>query len=234
MSLWLAFILTLLSALIFLRSIDFLAAHGFISNQLSRKIVHIGTGPIFLLCWFLFPESVYSRYVAAIIPLLITFQFFLIGIGVIKDQASVDAMSRTGDPRDILKGPFFYGIIFVLLTILFWKDSLVGIISLMILCGGDGFADIVGRRLKSKKIPWSKEKTIGGSFAMFFGGLIFAWVISYIFWLNGNFITSLPKMTINILILSVVGALVETIPIKDYDNITVPLSTVLLGFLLFL
>ena len=153
---------------------------------------------------------------------------------MLKDSASVEAMSRTGDPREILKGPLFYGIVFVLTTIIFWKDSLVGIISLMILCGGDGFADIIGRRIKSISIPWSNEKTFGGSLAMFLGGLIFAWILSYIFWQTGNYPISLPKMTINILILSVIGSLVETIPIRDYDNITVPLTTILLGFLLFI
>jgi phytol kinase len=168
-----AFISTLIIALLFLRIIDFMASRGVISPQLSRKIVHIGTGPIFILCWFLFPDESLSRYIAAIVPLLITIQFFLIGVGIIKDQASVDAMSRSGDPREILKGPLLYGLVFVAVTILFWKDSLVGIISLMILCGGDGFADIVGRRVKSRQLKWTKNKTIGGTIAMFLGGFFF-------------------------------------------------------------
>lgn len=228
-----AFISTLIIALLFLRIIDFIASRGVISPQLSRKIVHIGTGPIFILCWFLFPDESLSRYIAAIVPLLITVQFFLIGVGIIKDQASVDAMSRSGDPREILKGPLFYGLIFVVVTILFWKDSLVGIISLMILCGGDGFADLVGRRVKSRQLNWAKNKTIGGTIAMFLGGFLFSWVFSAIFYSTVNFNVTFIRMTLNILIICAVAAFVESLPVKDYDNLTVPTTTILLGLLLF-
>ena len=233
MSLSIAFILTLVIALIFLRIVDFIASRGVISSQLSRKIVHIGTGPIFVLCWFLFPDESISRYIAAIVPLLITIQFLLIGVGIIKDQASVDAMSRTGNPREILKGPLFYGLIFIVVTIFFWKDFLVGIIALMILCGGDGFADIFGRRMKSGKLKWAENKTIAGTVAMFLGGFIFSWIISAIFYSTGNYSFSFVKLTQIILILSAFAALVESLPVKDYDNLTVPVTTIILGLLLF-
>ena len=59
-------------------------------------------------------------------PLLFTVQFALIGLGVVKDEASVKAMSRSGDRREILKGPLFYGIIFVVMTLVYWKDSPIG------------------------------------------------------------------------------------------------------------
>ncbi len=154
-------------------------------------------------------------------------------MGIIKDQASVDAMSRNGDPREILKGPLFYGLVFIAVTILFWEDSLIGIISLMILCGGDGFADIIGRRIKSKKLKWAKSKTIAGTLAMFLGGFISSWVISAIFYSTGNYNYTFVKLTLNILVISALAALVESLPIKDYDNLTVPISTVLLGLLLF-
>jgi len=55
-------------------------------------------------------------------------------------------MSRTGNPREILRGPLYYGIAFIILTIVFWKDSPVGMTALMI-CGGDGLADLVGRSI---------------------------------------------------------------------------------------
>ena len=67
-------------------------------------------------------------------------------------------MSRTGDRREILKGPLFYGIIFVIITVVYWKDSPTGIVALMLMCGGDGLADIVGRAYGKLKIPWNKNK----------------------------------------------------------------------------
>lgn len=233
MSIWLAFFITLIVTILWLRLIDLIASKGLITKKLSRKIVHIGTGPIFVVCWLMFPENPFSRYLAAIIPLLITVQFFLIGIGVIKDQLSVDAISRTGDPKELLKGPFFYGIAFVVLTIIFWRESPIGIIALMILCGGDGFADIIGRRVPSPVLKWSPGKSVAGTLAMFLGGLVFSSALILIFiksgYLNFTFINSLPKL----ILLNLLATMVESLPIKDLDNITVPVVVVLVSLILF-
>jgi phytol kinase len=233
MTLWTAFFTTLLLSILWLRLIDYFASKGIISKKLSRKIIHIGTGPIFVLCWLLFPENLLSRYLAAIIPFLITIQFFLIGIGVIKDQSSVDAMSRTGDPKEILKGPFFYGIVFVLLTIIFWRDSPIGIIALMILCGGDGFADVIGRRIPSVSLKWSRGKSAAGSIAMFFGGLLFSSLLLYIFIENGYLQVSFSDIFIKIIFINIIATIVESLPVHDLDNITVPITVVILGIIVF-
>ena len=233
MSLLAAFFITLILSIVWLRTIDFFAIKGIISKKLSRKIIHIGTGPIFVLCWMFFPEHDHSRYVAAVVPFLITIQFFLIGIGVIKDQASVDAMSRTGDPKEILRGPFFYGIVFVIITIFFWRDTPIGIIALMILSGGDGFADIVGRRVPSLALKWSPSKSVAGTLAMFFGGTIISFLVLLIFHNSGylklNFTDLFPK----ILLINIIATIVESLPIKDWDNITVPVVVILTGLLVF-
>ena len=121
-----ALALTLGIALTWLRINDFFAHKGWISSSISRKIIHIGTGPIFVLCWLLFNDSEISPYLAAIVPLGITLQFALVGLGVIRDPSAVEAMSRTGDRREILHGPLFYGIVFVILTIVFWRRSTIG------------------------------------------------------------------------------------------------------------
>lgn len=229
---FIALLLTAIICVVWLRLMDFIASKKWISSPLSRKIIHIGTGPIFVLCWPLFTNDYSSRFFAAVVPLLITIQFFLIGTGIIKDQASVDSMSRKGDRREILKGPLYYGIVFVLLTVLFWKDSLVGIIALMIMCGGDGMADIVGNYYKTNKIAWSKNKTVGGSLAVFFGGWVLSVVITWIYLANGFVEGNLIALLIPITIISLISTLVESLPFKDIDNITVPLIAILLGIFL--
>ena len=115
---YLATLLTFAIAIAFLRLMDFFAHRGWIESKLSRKFIHIGTGPLFVLCWLMFPEVASARYLAALVPLLITVQFILVGTGVMKDDAAVQAMTRTGNPKEILRGPLFYGIMFVVLTIL--------------------------------------------------------------------------------------------------------------------
>ncbi|GAP14749.1 dolichol kinase [Longilinea arvoryzae] len=230
---WVALCITFALALAWLRVNDYAAQRGWMSAALSRKIIHIGTGPIFVLCWLLFPDRPESRFLAALIPLAITFQFFLVGVGAWKDEGAVAAMSRSGNRSEILRGPLFYGIVFVALTLIYWKTSPIGIVALMLLCGGDGLADILGRRFQSGPLPWSAGKTWIGTLAMLLGGWVFSVVILGAFMLAGVFSGSIPHYLLAVTGISIVGALVESIPFRDIDNLTVPAFAVLLGHLMF-
>ena len=154
-----ALLLTFTIALTWLRLNDFAAHRGWVSSHLSRKIIHMGTGPVFVLCWLLFDEAAISRWLAALVPFAITVQFALVGSGVIRDPAAVQAMSRSGDRSEVLRGPLFYGVVFVLLTLLYWKGSPIGIVALMLMCGGDGLAELIGYRFGKAKIPWNRGKS---------------------------------------------------------------------------
>jgi len=228
-----ATILTFVIALGFLRLMDFFAHRGWIESRLSRKLIHIGTGPIFVLCWFMFPDAPESRWLAALVPFAITVQFALVGLGIMKDEASVKAMSRTGDRREILRGPLFYGIVFVILTIIFWKDSPVGMTALMIMCGGDGIADLVGRRVKSSNFPWSPNKTVAGSISVFFGGWLLSAFILWIYAGAGIFAKPLGAYVLPLTVIALVSTVVESLPFKDIDNITVTVTAATLGYFLF-
>ncbi len=232
-SVWLATVLTLLIALGWLRLNNFFAHKGWISSSLSRKIIHIGTGPIFVLCWLLFPEITSARFLAALIPLGIVIQFALVGLGLIQDPSAVEAMSRSGNAREILKGPLFYGLVFVVLTIAYWRDTMIGIIALMILCGGDGLADVVGKRWKkTTHLPWSPGKTWAGSVAMFVGGWSFAFSVCLIYRIFGFTELSVGYILAGTAVISLVASVIESLPFKDVDNITVPAIAVVLGHLL--
>jgi phytol kinase len=230
---FLALLITFAIAMIELRLLDFFAHRGWIESRLSRKLIHILTGPLFVLCWLLFPDVWYSRWLAALVPFAITLQFALIGLGIMKDEASVKAMSRSGDRREILRGPLYYGIVFVIMTLVFWKTSPIGMVALMLMCGGDGLADIMGRGLKSPRLPWNKEKSVAGSLGMFLGGWVLAVFIVFIYVLKGVFLVPFSSYLLPITILALVGMLVESLPLKDVDNITVTLVAVFLGYLLF-
>jgi phytol kinase len=225
-------IITFALALGWLRLNDFAAQRGWISAHLSRKIIHMGTGPLFVVCWLLFNDVPSARYLAALVPLAITIQFFLVGVGIMHDEAAVQAMSRTGDRREILRGPLYYGLIFVLLTIIYWKNSPIGIVALMLMCGGDGLADIVGRRFGRIAIPWNTTKTWAGSLGMFLGGWIFAAVILAIYVGVGVFPVTFTSYLPAITLIALAGTLVESLPFADIDNITVTLVAVVLGHFL--
>ena len=94
-----------------------------VPSTLSRKIIHTGTGPLFVLCWPLFSDAVYARYLAAIVPLGLTLVFFGVGMGWLDNPDLVQASTRSGDRTELLKGPLYYGLAFILCTILFWRTS---------------------------------------------------------------------------------------------------------------
>jgi phytol kinase len=221
--------ITFVVAITWLRLNDFAAHRGWISSHLSRKVIHMGTGPLFVLCWLLFNDAPISPFLAATVPLLITIQFFLVGVGLIKDEAAVQAMSRSGDRREILRGPLFYGLIFVLLTIFYWKNSPIGMVALMLMCGGDGLADILGRRFGKSRLPWNPGKSWAGSFGMFAGGWIFSAGILAAYlamgYFRGEWLDYLPAITL----IALVGTLVESLPLKEIDNLTVTLAAVAVG-----
>jgi phytol kinase len=233
MSPYIATLLTFAIAISFLRLMDFIAQRGWIDSKTSRKLIHIGTGPIFVLYWLMFPDLSISRWLAALVPLLISIQFALVGTGVLKDEAAVKAMSRTGDRHEILRGPLFYGIMFVAITLLYWKDSLIGIPALMMMCGGDGIADIVGRRVRSPKLPWSPEKSVAGSLSVFAGGLCLTALIFAIYIWAGVFAGPITHYLLPITWIALGAMLVESLPFKDIDNITITLASLLVGYLSF-
>jgi phytol kinase len=228
----LATIFTFAIALAWLRLNDFAAHRGWVSGSLSRKIIHIGTGPIFVLSWLFFDDAWISRWLAALVPFAITVQFALVGTGAIKDEAAVRAMSRSGRRSEILRGPLYYGIVFIVLTLVYWKGSPIGIVALMLMCGGDGLADVVGRRWGSVKLSWNPNKSWVGSLGMLLGGWILAAGIYSIYVAVGIFSgpvwISLPALTL----IALICTFVEMLPIKDVDNLTVTAAAILLGHLL--
>jgi phytol kinase len=229
----LAMLVTFALALAWLRINNFAAKKGWVSSDLSRKIIHMGTGPIFVLCWLLFQDTPDARFLAALVPFAITAQFILVGTGVLRDEAAVKAMSRTGDRREILRGPLYYGIVFVVVTLVFWYRSPVGMIALMLLCGGDGLADIVGRRYGRKKIFWNQGKSWAGSLGMFLGGWLFATAILATYIGAGVFPGPLSLYLPGITLIAAVGTAVESLPFRDLDNFTVTAAALILGILIF-
>jgi phytol kinase len=230
---YLATVLTFAIAIVFLRLMDYFAHRRWIDSKLSRKLIHIGTGPIFVLCWLMFPAVPMARYLAALVPLLITVQFALVGTGLMKDDEAVEAMTRNGDPKEILRGPLFYGIVFVALTVLYWKDSPIGITALMMMCGADGIADIVGRRVKSPKLFWSREKSVAGSLSVFVGGALLTALILFIYVDVGIFTSPFGMYLLPIAWIALGGMLIESLPFRDIDNITLTVISVVIGYLVF-
>lgn len=230
---WLAIatLLTWAIALAWLALVNGLAARGWLQPTLSRKLIHIGTGPLFVLCWLVFPESELSRYLAVTVPLGLTLVFLATGLGWIENPDLVQSSTRHGKPAELLRGPLYYGMAFIGCTLVFWRDSPAGILALMVMCGGDGLADIVGRRWGDRKLPFSPDKSWAGSSAMFLGSVVFG--LGYLMLFNhlGYFQPPLEwgKTAAIVGAIAFIATVVEALPFPDIDNATLSLAVILLS-----
>jgi phytol kinase len=217
-----AMLISFAVALAFLKLNDRVARRGWLPEYLTRKLVHIGAGPLFLLCWPLYSTTWHARWFAAFVPGSLTVLFALIGLGIIKKDDFVAAMSRTGDRRELLRGPLMYGIVFVAVTLFFWTSSPVGVILLMLLCGGDGLADVIGRRFGRAKLPGQRDKSWAGSAGFFLGGLMFSLAFLAYFNTVGFLQLDLTAALTPLFITTLAATVVEAYTPADLDNLTVP------------
>lgn len=214
---------------------DVLTKRNMLDQKLSRKFVHILSGLIFMMAWPLFSASADARYIAAIVPLANFLRLLIYGLKLATNEGLVNAVSREGRPEELLRGPMYYVMTLIFCTILFWRESPVGVVSLAMMCGGDGIADIIGRRFGQYKLPYNNEKSWAGSIAMFlFGYSISLGILSY-FSLFGFIQLDWETTVRNVAIISMAATVVESLPVTRFldDNISVPSTCILVGLCLF-
>lgn len=49
-----------------------------------------------------------------------------VGLGLREDRRAVEAMSRTGQQQELLRGPLYYTIVLLAVTGFYWRESAVG------------------------------------------------------------------------------------------------------------
>jgi uncharacterized protein (TIGR00297 family) len=98
-----------------------------------------------------------------------------------------------------------------------------------ILAVGDGAATLVGRRSRGAPLPWNPEKTLAGTAAFIVFGTCAAVLLA---WWTRPAIAPPPPLSfvfVAPLVAAVAAGLVESIPVRLDDNISVPLTA---GFVL--
>lgn len=224
----------------FVKGVTEIAKRGYLESRDSRKLIHTLSAPLFMLCWPLFSNLNSARYFAAIVPFLNGVRLYIAGSAEKndgeKESELVNAISRSGDAKEVLEGPFIYVIILLISVLGFWHDNLIGVVALSVMAAGDGAAEIVGRRLGSNnKWFFNRDKSIAGTIAFFVASLVASTGISL--WLNFTGNLMLPTLNTADLIgrLSIIcglSALVELLPIGD-DNWNVPLFAGIMSAVLF-
>nr|GMC50085.1 probable phytol kinase 1, chloroplastic [Ipomoea batatas] len=207
----------------------------FPKQSLSRKLVHILSGLLFMASWPIFSTSKGARYFASIVPILNCLRLLVNGLRFADDEGLVKSVTREGNPEELLRGPLYYVMVLILCALVFWRESPVGVVSLAMMCGGDGVADIIGRRFGSVKIPYNQQKSWAGSISMFvFGFLISLGMLSYFSALGYFHLDWIPTIE-RVAVVSLVATVVESLPTNGAvdDNISVPLVSMITASLSF-
>ncbi|KAI4346443.1 hypothetical protein L6164_007338 [Bauhinia variegata] len=214
---------------------DNLTQRKLIEQSLSRKLVHILSGLLFLISWPIFSNSTEARYFAAFVPFVNCLRLVVNGLALASDEGLVKSVTRKGDPQELLRGPLYYVVILMLCALVFWRESPIGIVSLATMCGGDGIADIIGRRFGSVKIPYNQRKSWMGSISMLIFGFLISIGMLYYYSVLGYIQLDWSRTFQRVALVSLVATVVESLPITEVvdDNISVPLATTTVAFLSF-
>ncbi|MEH2061607.1 MAG: diacylglycerol/polyprenol kinase family protein [Nostoc sp.] len=185
--------------------------------EIVRKIVHIGTGNVILIAWWLdIPASVgiTASILASVITLLSYRLPILPGINSVGRQSL---------------GTFFYSVSFGILVAWFWylQQPQYAALGILIMTWGDGLAALIGQRFGTHKYQvFGTQKSWEGSLTMM---LVSYLVCSLI--LVGTQGNSWQTWTIS-LIVAVIATALEAVSFLGIDNLTVPLGSATLAFFL--
>ena len=125
-------------------------------RELSRKIVHIGTGAVVPLAWFFEIPFIVALPVAAVITTVTTMNHQWRFIPAVED---VDRNSY---------GTIAYGIAITTLLLLFWPTRADAVSAgVLVMALGDGLAGLIGRNVESPKwVLFGQTKSSVGTMTM--------------------------------------------------------------------
>jgi phytol kinase len=198
---------------------DFAVKKG-LSQEISRKIVHIAAGS-WLLFWPLFTLTDWTKYLNIAPALIWSIMLLIKGFTALPDDKAVKTMTRTGDRKELLKGPFYFTLVMNVMgtVFLFYTGA---IISMGFLSWGDGLAPVFGKKFGKHKYRILSDKTLEGSIAFFISGIAGSILFSLILLGNVNFTL--------IIITAIITTLVEAASPPNWDNILIPVSAMLVSY----
>jgi len=215
--LWLCFIIVAVYLAIVIITAETLNRVITSDSELTRKVVHIGTGNVILFAWGLnIPAwvGIGASVIASIVALISYFIPILPSINSVKRPSL---------------GTFFYAITIGVLITWFWPihHPEYAALGILIMAWGDGMAAIIGQR-------WGKHSyTIGnikksweGSLSMAF----FSFLVSFIIILTVQ--KNLGQALLISLAVAMLATTLEAFSKLGIDNLTVPIGSAALAFFL--
>jgi phytol kinase len=183
------------------------------NSELVRKIVHIGTGNIILLAWWLnIPASL--GIAASVLFSAIALLSYWLPI-----LPSINSVGRKS------LGTFFYAASIGILIACFWQNqSQYAVLGILIMTWGDGLAALVGQRWGQHRYHlWEMEKSWEGSLTM----LLVSFTISCLILTTDQGLWHTWSIS---LVVAAIATLLEAFSRWGIDNLTVPLGSAIIAF----
>ncbi len=183
-------------------------------KEASRKFVHIMLSNI----WFFYLIFIDSISYAWILPAVFVIMNSL--SYKFKIFKSIERENSDGF------GTIYYAISILLISLFTYKigNPLLGLPGILVMGYGDGFAAIIGQKIKSKEYKvGNTTKTIAGSTTMFLFSLAICMVVFRIL--------NMEYFWVKAIGVAVVATILEAVSIKGLDNISVPVLVTILTYL---
>ena len=175
-------------------------------QELSRKIVHIGTGPIVVLAWWLsIPASI-------AVPVALTVTVITAVNRRLQLLPAVEDIDRNS------YGTVAYGLAISLLLILFWLDQAVAVCAgVLVMAFADGLAGLIGRGMTSPSwTVWQQRKSVAGTLTM---GLVTALVLLLLVLISES-----PLHPLRLIAVCALAVGLEQLGRWGIDNLSVPMA----------
>ena len=178
------------------------------SQEIVRKIIHIGIGPLIPIAQFLKINQNSALIFTGIVALMVLINYSYKLFPTIED---IERKSY---------GTIFYCLSLFILIWLFWDNNPYALIAgFFIMTFGDGLAGLIGKSFNSKSwIIFKQKKSFLGTLTMFLTSLIIVSAIGY---------TQQNSFSLNFFALAFLASILEQFSILGIDNLIVPISSAL-------
>jgi len=192
---------------------NYLLKKKWLSNEGTRKLIHIGASNYWFLAMIFFD----SAFSAAIVPIM-----FVIVNFVAHKKRLFKSMLRDGDIVDF--GPVYYAVAMLVLSV--WTFGIgkpeIGGVGILIMGYADGMAAVVGKRFGKHRLI--NEKTIEGTLASMMMAAIVVVSFNHAFHMGLDFIATCVIVSY--------AVVMELFTPRGIDNLTVPIGCSILTYLL--
>ncbi len=195
----------------------FLQKKGILGEEGARKFIHIGVSNWWILAMIFFKgeNAVWFAIIAPITFIILNYLSYRLNL--------LKAMERGGKGN---LGTVYFPISLLILVIISFgilERPEFGAFGILILGYGDGLAAVIGKKYGKKQLMFGKS--LEGTLTMFIASLIVSSVLLLV-------TTTLSTWILIALIISLSATLIELFTPKGLDNLSVPLGTSVILYLI--